>query len=195
MWCCTARSHSSNCKNCCLLEGKSRVHHFSLAVFRMNLLVLSSVKKQTVDYSELGISTFWYIGKTLHKYAASRPRSVQSDSTNCIPQTVRTVFYITLGYGSYDAVARRTSGHNSWSSHTVVAELWVMAAYCIILVLWWQMIPPAMEERSPTAAGGFSLCNMKSPGPNLRAVRHHSLHGPYISKILFIQTGVQKYIH
>lgn len=26
------------------------------------------------------------------------------------------------------------------------------------------MIPPAMEERSPTAAGGFSLCNMKSPG-------------------------------
>jgi len=36
---------------------------------------------------------------------------------------VRRVLYIILGYGSYDAVARRTCGHNSWSSHTVVAAL------------------------------------------------------------------------
>lgn len=174
---------------------KSRVHCSSLPAFRRNLLVLSSVKKHVEDYSKLGSSIFWNIGKKLPNYTASNPRSVQYDSTNFIPQTVRRVLYIILGYGSYDAVARRTSGHNSWSSHTVVAALWIMAAYCIIPVFWWQMIPPAMEERSPTAVGGFSLCNMKSPGPNLRAVCHHLLHGPHISKILFIHTVVQKYIH
>ena len=174
---------------------KSRVHPLSLPAFRRKVLVLSPVKKQFADYSKHGSSAFWNIGKKLPNYTVSSPRSVQSDSTNRIPQTVRRIFYIILRYGSYDAVARRTSGHNSWSSHTIVAALWIMAAYCIIPVFWWQMIPPAMEERSPTAAGGFSLCNMKSPGPNLRAVCHHLLHGPYISKIIFVHTGVQKYIH
>lgn len=174
---------------------KSLAHRFSLPAFRRNLLVLSSVKKHVADYSKHGSRTFGNIGKDLPNYTASSPRSVQSDSTNFIPQRVRRGFYIIIGYGSYDAVAQRTSGHNSWSSHTVVAALWIMAAYCIISVFWWQMIPPAMEKRSPTAAGGFSLCNMKSPGPNLRAVCHHLLHGLYISKIIFIHTGVQKYIH
>jgi hypothetical protein len=56
------------------------------------------------------------------------------------------------------------------------------------------MIPPAMEERSPNAAGGFSLCNMKSPVPNLRAVCHHLLHGPYVFKFVFIHTRLYKII-
>jgi len=81
------------------------------------------VKKHVEDYSKLGSSIFWNIGKKIPNYTASDPRNVQYDSTNFIPQTVRRVLCIILGYGSYDAVARRTSGHNSWSSHTVVAAL------------------------------------------------------------------------
>jgi hypothetical protein len=75
------------------------------------------------DYSKHGSSTIWNIGKNLPNYTASLPINVESDNTNCNPKTVRTVFGVILEYGSYDVVARRTSGHNSWSSHTVVAAL------------------------------------------------------------------------